>query len=145
MKCFLTALAAATLLGVSMMACPQQQPDQRATIELPKPDTTGDMSVEAAVAQRRSVRQFADEALTMAQLGQLSWAAQGITDDARDFRASPSAGALYPIELYLVTADGVHRYLPEPHSLEVVLEDDRRDALSQAALGQQSVRSAPLV
>ena len=142
---YLTALTAVLMLGVTMMACPQDRPAQRIKIDLPEPDTSGDLSVEAAIEQRRSVRQFTDEALTTAQLGQLAWAAQGITDEARGFRAAPSAGALYPIELYLVTAEGVYHYLPEPHSIEVLREDDRRTTPAQAALGQQSVHGAPLV
>jgi SagB-type dehydrogenase family enzyme len=141
----LTALAAAIMLGVTMMACPQQQPAERETVDLPDPDTTGDLSVEAAIEQRRSVRQFADEGLTREQLGQLAWAAQGITDETRGFRAAPSAGALYPIELYLVTADATYHYLPDDHALATMHEEDRRGPLAQAALGQGHVRNAPLV
>lgn len=141
----LMTLVAALMLGVTMMACPQQQPADRETIDLPAPATSGDLSVEAAIEQRRSLRSFADQALSADEIGQLAWAAQGITDEARGFRAAPSAGALYPIELYLVTPEGVYHYLPEPHALEVLGEDDRRTALAQAALGQGAVRQAPLV
>ncbi len=139
----LPVLIAVLTLGVTMMACPQ--PAERETIDLPAPDTSGDLSVEAAIQQRRSVRSFTDEVLTTEQISQLAWAAQGITDEAMGFRAAPSAGALYPIELYLVTPEGVYHYLPEPHAVEVVADDDRRPALAQAALGQGHVRSAPLV
>jgi SagB-type dehydrogenase family enzyme len=141
----LTALITVLILGVTMMACPQQQPAERKTIDLPPPDTSGDLSVEAAIEQRRSVRQFTDEPLSTEQIGQLAWAAQGITDEARGFRATPSAGALYPIELYLVTPDGAYHYVPEDHALAVLHEDDRRGRLAQAALGQGHVRDAPLV
>ena len=140
-------LTAALVLGVTMMACPQDPPVERDAdvIELPEPQRSGEMSVEAAIEQRRSIRQFTDQALTMEQIGQLAWSAQGITDEARGFRASPSAGATYPIELYLVTADGVYHYQPEQHALAVLHDDDRREALAAAALGQGSVRTAPLV
>lgn len=133
------------LLGVIVMACSQQPAPEREIIDLPEPDRPGELSVEAAIEQRRSVRQFTDEALTRQQIAQLAWAAQGITDETRGFRAAPSAGALYPIELYLVTPDGSYHYLPAEHGLVLMREDDRRDALAQAALGQRSVSSAPLV
>ncbi len=138
-------LAISLTLGVIAMACPQQQPAARETVDLPPPDTSGDLSVEAAIEQRRSVREFTDEELSTDEIGQLAWAAQGITDDARGFRAAPSAGALYPIELYLVTPEGLHHYLPDSHALEVVRQGDLRADLAEAALGQQPVRDAPLV
>lgn len=132
-------------LGVIAIACPQQEPPACRVIDLPEPGTTGALSVEAAIEQRRSVRQFTDETLTLAQVGQLAWAAQGITDRSREFRAAPSAGALYPIELYLVTPDGVHHYLPGHHAVEELNGTDRREALQEAALGQEPVGGAPMV
>lgn len=140
-------LAISLTLGVIAMACPQEQeqPAARETVDLPVPDTSGDLSVEAAIEQRRSVRQFTDEELSTDEIGQLAWAAQGITDDGRGFRAAPSAGALYPIELYLVTPDRLHRYLPDSHVLEVMRREDLRGDLAAAALGQQHVRDAALV
>lgn len=140
--------AALLVLGVMTMACPQQPPPEgvgRETIDLPAPQTDGELSVEAAIEERRSIRSFADEPLTMEQIGQLAWAAQGITDEARGLRAPPSAGATYPLEVYMVTADGVGHYLPEQHALAMVAGDDRRAALAQAALGQGFVAEAPLV
>lgn len=138
-------LIGGTILGVIVMACPQEQSGDRGSIDLPAPDTTGDLSVEAAIEQRRSVREFSDQTLNAEQIGQIAWAAQGITDEARGFRAAPSAGALYPIELYLATPDGVYHYLPREHALERVADADRRQALQEAALGQEHVGSAPLV
>lgn len=133
-------------LGVMTMACPQQSREQEnERIDLPPPETAGDLSVEAAIESRRSVREFTDEELTLPQLGQLAWAAQGITDERRGFRAVPSAGALYPLEIYLVVRDGVARYVPEPHALEVTVRADRRAALARAALDQEHVRNVPLV
>lgn len=141
-------LAAFLVLGVMTMACsqePQHEGAEGERIELPPPQTEGEIAVEAAIEARRSVRQFTDQALTIEQIGQIAWAAQGITDQARGLRASPSAGATYPLEIYLVTAEGVGRYLPEQHALEMVAGDDRREALAQAALGQGCVAQAPLV
>jgi SagB-type dehydrogenase family enzyme len=100
------------------------------------------MSVEEAMARRRSIRQFARRELTLEQVGQLAWAAQGITEPARGLRTAPSAGATYPMEIYLVKRDGVFHYLPKGHKLERVSAEDKRAALAQAALGQSSVQEA---
>ena len=88
---------------------------------LPAPVLAGHMSLEEAIARRRSQRRFTDQAITVAQMAQLCWAGQGITDPDRGLRASPSAGALYPMELYVVTADGVDHYRPTEHALELSL------------------------
>ena len=120
------------------------------TIALPKPRTDGGLSVERALAQRRTVRDFRDAPLTLAQAAQLLWAAQGITrDDGR--RTAPSAGARYPLCVYLVTgsvtglAPGVYRYDPANLRLELVAAGDRRGRLALAAHGQFWVGRAPVV
>jgi SagB-type dehydrogenase family enzyme len=100
---------------------------------------------------RRSVRSYRDEPLSLAQIGQLLWAAQGITDPARGYRTAPSAGALYPLEVYLVAGivdglpAGVYRYDSGAHSLTPVKNGDQRIALYEAALRQSAVRDAPAV
>jgi SagB-type dehydrogenase family enzyme len=119
-------------------------PDSR-EIVLPEPMHDSDTSLEQALSNRRSVRSFSEEPLTLQQLGQLLWAGQGITDPSGK-RTSPSAGALYPLTLYVVignvegVAAGVYKYSPENHTLTRVLDGDKRQALAQAALGQSSVR-----
>jgi len=135
------------LIAVSLLAAGgiDTGPSPGRTVRvLPPPRTEGGVSLEEAIAHRRSVRRFRDVPLTLDQIGQLCWAGQGITDKGRGFRAAPSAGALYPIELYLVTADGVDHYLPTAHALERVIRGDRRPALRRAALDQESVGQAPL-
>jgi SagB-type dehydrogenase family enzyme len=112
---------------------------------LPPPVTKGAMSLEEALAARRSVRQFAPTPLTIEQVGQLCWAAQGVTDPKRGLRTAPSAGATYPLELYVATTDGVRRYVPAGHTLERYRDKDIRSALQRAALGQGSVGEAPAV
>lgn len=119
-------------------------------IDLPEPSADGDVSVEAAIRERRSVREFSKRSLTLADVAQLLWAAQGVT--SRDGgRAAPSAGALYPLELYLVAGDvdslpaGVYRYRPERHRLDHVADGDFRKDLAAAALDQPWVRRAPAV
>lgn len=113
-------------------------------IELPVPAHTAEMTLEEALSSRRSVREYGDQPLTAAEIGQLLWAAQGITDE-RGFRTAPSAGALYPLEIYLATASGVFQYDPQLHRLVVMSRNDARAALYQAAIQQEPVRQAPAV
>jgi len=110
--------------------------------DLPAPIVAGQMSLEQAIATRRSHREFRDKPLTLEQISQLCWAGQGITDRGRGFRASPSAGALYPIELYVVTAAGVDHYEPKSHLLARHLPGDRRPAVQRASLYQEPVGEA---
>ena len=113
-------------------------------IILPKPRYDSDVSVEESMLKRRSVRSYTDEALTLQEVSQLLWAAQGTTDPSGK-RTSPSAGALYPLEVYVVVgnvenvAKGVYKYKPHQHELVKVLEGEQRKALAKAALDQQSV------
>lgn len=110
------------------------------TIDLPPPRTDGDVSIESVLLARHSVREWTDDLLTLDQIGQLLWAAQGITHGER-LRTSPSAGALYPLELYALTHVGIHHYLPEGHRAELVSEVDVRGQLA----AQEFVHDAPAV
>lgn len=111
---------------------------------LPEPRRTGEVSVEEALAARRSVRAFADVPLTEAEIGQLAWAAQGVTDRG-GYRTAPSAGALYPLELYVGTSSGTYRYEPARHALTLHREGDPRPAIQAAALHQEAIGDAPVV
>jgi len=102
------------------------------------------MPLEEAIANRRSVREFTEEALSLAEISQLLWAAQGITDP-RGLRAAPSAGALYPLELYVTVAEGAYHYVPEGHTLQVVSEEDLRRDLWEAGLRQGALQEAPAI
>jgi SagB-type dehydrogenase family enzyme len=113
-------------------------------INLPAPDLKGTMTLEETLLKRRSVRDFRATMLTDAQIGQLLWSAQGITHPS-GFRTAPSAGALYPLEIYAATPDGLFHYEPEEHRLIKILDYDPRPDLHQAALRQDSVLEAPLV
>ena len=119
-------------------------------IKLPEPAHDSPTSIEQALLKRRSVRDYKDEPLTLAEVSQLLWAAQGITD-RRGFRAAPSAGALYPLEVYVVVgnvsnlSDGIYRYKPHEHELERIKEGDKRAELCIAALGQSSVKDGAIV
>lgn len=131
------------LLGVLLLAAAEEQGGARMK-KLPEPVAKGAMSVEEAIRARRSVRQFRDEPLTEQEIAQLLWAAQGVTDERRGFRAAPSAGATFPLETYLVSSEGIYRYLPERHALEPIKRGDYRRELAEAALGQGCVRQAPV-
>jgi len=119
------------------------------TIDLPAPALYSDVSLEEALLSRRSVRSYSRGALTLNELGQLLWAAQGVTDPSGK-RTAPSSGALYPLELYVVVGDvdgapdGVYKYRPDSHSIVRVLDGDLRDELAGAASGQGSVRQAAI-
>jgi SagB-type dehydrogenase family enzyme len=113
-------------------------------IVLPAPRTAGPLSLEEAIAQRRSVRALAADPLSDGELSQLLWAAQGETDP-RGFRAAPSAGALYPLEIYLVTEQGLFHYEPNDHSLTRLGGDDVREDVWRAGLEQDSLRDAPAI
>lgn len=111
---------------------------------LPDPRQTGPLSLEQALAARRSVRAFRPDPLAPDELGQLLWAAQGITHpDGR--RTAPSAGARFPLEVYLASAEGIFHYRPSGHALELCAPQDVRPALYEAALRQEWVRDAPAV
>ncbi len=119
-------------------------------IKLPEPRQDGETSVEKNLCERRSVRDYKDEPLTLKEVSQLLWAAQGITG-SWGFRTAPSGGALYPLEVYLLAGnvtdlpDGIYKHRPQGHELERVGEGDKRGELCGAALGQPSVREAPAV
>ncbi|HEY3415410.1 MAG TPA: SagB/ThcOx family dehydrogenase [Armatimonadota bacterium] len=102
------------------------------TITLPTPEFTSKVTVEEALQQRRSVRAYAKEALTLQQVSKLLWSAQGITEPKRGLRTAPSAMATYPLRVYLFAGNvadlpaGVYRYIPQGHKLELVAAGDQR-------------------
>jgi SagB-type dehydrogenase family enzyme len=111
-------------------------------MNLPAPSLEGRQSLEQTIASRRSVREFTDTPLTEADISQLLWAAAGITDPV-GLRAAPSAGAIYPVELYLATPSGFYHYAPVRHLLEPRQSTDLREPLYNASAGQEMVRDAP--
>ena len=129
---------------------PEIRTESGAWISLPEPAHDGQTSIESALLMRQSIRQYAPDPLTLADVSQLLWAAQGINRPG-GYRTAPSAGALYPLELYLISGQvdqlpsGVYRYHPENHNLEQLMLGDFRRELSQAALNQESVQDAPAV
>ena len=121
-------------------------------IQLPQPIKRGTLSLEGAIARRRSVRDFLSESLTFSQLSQLLWAGQGITDSSKHNRAAASAGATYPLELFIVSgsdgveglAGGIYHYDVDNHCLNLHYSGDIRAELASVALGQECIYQAPI-
>ncbi len=122
-------------------------------IHLPPPSPKGGMSLEEAIAERRSVRDFAPKApLSQLQLSQILWAAQGASRTGGGYRTVPSAGATYPLEIVIVCGincvegmvDGVYHYDIDRHSLTLHYAGDVRLELAEAALGEESIYHAPV-
>lgn len=117
---------------------------QTELIPMPAPEINGDTSLEAAIEQRRSTREYTDQPLSHAEISQLLWAAQGTTS-AQGQRAAPSAGGLYPLEVYVAMPKGSFHYVPGQHALVQLGDKDLRRALSSVALGQEAVRDGAAV
>lgn len=149
MKSWSRAFALALLL-LALPAGESMAQETGHRVQLPAPSLKGRASVEEALQQRRSVRDLARSPLALADVAQLLWSAQGVTHP-EGLRTAPSAGALYPLEVYLAAgnvtglAPGVYRYQPGKHELALVKPGDARRELASAALGQDWVRSAPAV
>jgi len=114
------------------------------TINLPNPQLQSKVSIEETILWRRSEREFQERELSMEQISQILWAAQGITDTIFGFRSAPSAGALYPLSIYILKRDGVFQYIPDGHKLRELSSEDKRPTLVRASLGQSFIREAPL-
>jgi len=122
-------------------------------MNLPAPMLDGAVSLERAIKQRRTIRSFVDKSLTVGQLSQILWAAQGITDDGGLKRAAPSGGALYPIDLYAVVgkngvrelAPGIYHYDPIRHSIQKIADTDAREDVAVASLRQMWMATAPVI
>jgi len=141
---FLSFFLAMSLLEVRM---------GHASISLPKPSFDGKVSVEKAIKERRTIRDFEERILSLAHLSQLLWAAQGITDSVTGKRAAPSGGALYPLDIYIVIGEngvekieaGVYHYLPTEHSISFISKGDRRKEIASVSLGQRWMAKAPIL
>ena len=142
--CGLLALLLGTIGGNVSLA------DSGESITLPGPSLDGKQSVEALLQQRRSVRDYRDQPISLQDVGQLLWAAQGITHPG-GYRTTPSAGALYPLELYLVAGNvsglpaGAYHYRPKKHRLKPVADGDLRQAVAEAAYGQSWIEDAAAI
>ena len=122
----------------------------KSTIALPAPRFESEQSLESALGNRRSIREYDKTSLSLQEVSQLLWAAQGITASDGG-RTAPSAGALYPLEVYVVTGrvasldPGVYHYRPQDHGIVKRADGDKRAALATAALRQDCVRDGAAV
>jgi SagB-type dehydrogenase family enzyme len=133
---------------------------KQTTIELPNPRLKGNVSLEETILRRRAVRRYSKKPLLLSQLSQILWSAQGITG-TRGFRAAPSAGATYPLEIYVVIGEqcivageakqdfqevqaGIYHYEPNAHSLSLHTSGDLRPYLARAALDEEFITKAPV-
>jgi SagB-type dehydrogenase family enzyme len=117
------------------------------TIQLPPPNQDGSVPVEKAIAERRSIREYTEDSLSLEIVSQMMWASQGKTHGEWG-RAAPSAGATYPLEIYLVAnrveglEPGVYHYLVRPHALEIIKVQNVSEEISESALGQNMILKA---
>jgi SagB-type dehydrogenase family enzyme len=120
------------------------------TIKLPSPKLDGTVSIEKALSERRSVRAYKPEPLSMAEVSQILWAAQGVTEPGKGLRTAPSARGMFLVDVYLVAANvtdlpaGLYRYQPKGHELFKVADGDKKAELHKAA-GQAAINGAPAV
>ncbi len=118
-------------------------------IKLPKPKYDSKTSVEKTLLERRSIREYKDAPLTIEEVSQLLWSAQGITTP-QGFRTAPSAGALYPLEVYIVVgnvtnlSNGIYKYKPQKHELIMITKGDKRKELCLSALGQSCIKDGAI-
>jgi SagB-type dehydrogenase family enzyme len=129
-------------------AAAQPVKSETVLMKLPAPQLDGPISVEKALSERRSVRTYKDEPLSLAEVSQILWAAQGVSDSASGKRTAPSARAMYFLDVYLISGNvtdlspGMYRYISGGHQLETIMEGDAKAKLFEAA-GQASIKSAP--
>lgn len=132
------------------MTVPTTETKSVERIKLLEPEYDSLTSIEQALFNRRSVRDYKDKPLTLTGVSQILWAAQGITD-RRGSRVAPSAGALYPLVVYAVVGNvgnlpsGIYKYKPYGHEPGGIKEGDKRAGLCIAALGQSSVKDGAVV
>jgi len=121
-------------------------------IALPAPCPKGGMSLAEDIDRRRSVRRFGPQPITRSQLSQVLWAIQGTSSTTGRYRTIPSAGATYPLEIYIACGhnstggmdDGIYHYQSENHALLRHYAEDVRTELSRAALNQEYINQAPV-
>jgi len=120
------------------------------SIKLPKPQYDSNVSIEETLLKRRSIRSYKSEPLAIAEISQLLWSAQGVTN-RKGFRTAPSAGALYPLEVYIAAGNvtdldaGIYKYYPHRHEIVNTVKGNKRSELCRAGLGQSSIKNAPAV
>ena len=147
---FLTNIAVFLLIYLGNIQVTTAQDNRSQTLDLPKPQLKGNISLEETLRQRQSIRDYTETSLSLRYISQLLWAAQGSTDSGKR-RTAPSAGALYPLELYLVVGNvdslskGIYKYQQKSHKLVQLDREDRRRELYKATLEQPWIKNASAV
>ena len=144
-------LAILTLLPICVMdrSALAQGKSGGETLKLPPPRYESEVSIEKALLERRSIRSYKEEPLTLNELSQILWAAQGITEPKRGLRAAPSPRAVYLLEVYVLPGNvtnlpmGLYRYQPQGHELIKIANGDKKAELFKAA-GQAPIKNAPV-
>ena len=115
-------------------------------IKLPQPNFKGKYTLEEVLKKRRTCRDFVrDKKLTIEQISQLLWATYGITEISYGLKTAPSAGARYPLDIYVAKEDGVFKYDPQEHALIEVLKEDVREKVAIASWNQDFIASSSCV
>jgi SagB-type dehydrogenase family enzyme len=126
-----------------------QEKSRGETVKLPSPTYESAVSIEKALSERRSIRSYKEEPLTLNELSQILWAAQGITEPKKGLRTAPSPRALYLLELYVFPGNvtnlpmGIYKYQPQGHELVKIADGDKKAELFKAA-GQAPIKNAPV-
>lgn len=154
-KIFYTIMLAGGLLLSINTFCQENQTNEKVegfdVIQLMSPVFSSNTSIEEALLHRRSIRNYRDEPLKLQEISQILWAAQGITDKTYGFRTAPSAGALYPVEIYLVSGNvedvpaGIYKYKPHDHAIKKLIGGDKRNDISNAALRQNAITNSSAI
>lgn len=152
--CFILLFFLIPLLHFCQNANVMNERNYASEIQLPPPSYKGSMSVEEALLKRRSIRSFTNQPLTLQQVSQLLWSAYGVTKlstaSGRSYKTAPSAGATYPLEIYLMAGNvidlpqGIYKYNPEKHTLRLHKTGDLRQQITDASLGQNMLTQAPI-
>lgn len=119
-------------------------------IKLPEPRKTEGIPLEEALYKRKSSRSFTPKSLTLEQLSQILWSAQGLSIKGSFYRTAPSAGATYPLDIFCCVGkvesiqEGIYIYKAQDHSIKLHLKGDKRKELAEAALWQNFIYEASL-
>lgn len=115
-------------------------------IKLPEPNLKGKYTLEEVLKKRRTCRDFLkDKPLSLEQISQILWATYGVTEPSLGLKTAPSAGARYPLDIYVAKEDGVFRYHPQRHALEEISKEDIRKKLAEASFNQDFIADASCV
>jgi len=146
------AMAILMLLPLCLMdsSALAQEKSSGEALKLPPPRYESEVSIEKALLERRSIRSYKEEPLTLNDLSQILWAAQGITEPKKGLRTAPSPRAVYLLEIYVLPGNvtnlpmGMYKYQPQGHELVKIADGDKKAELFNA-VGQASIKNAPAV